>query len=80
VTGSIYQIVIALAHVIGENIWPKRAEVRKERDLSQEVLADEVGLAVTYVGQIERGTRNPTLEIVERLARALKVKPLDLLQ
>jgi transcriptional regulator with XRE-family HTH domain len=65
-----------MAKTLGRNV--RRA--RKERDLSQEALADEVGLAVTYVGQIERGMRNPTLEIVERLARALKVKPLDLLQ
>ena len=67
---------MSLAKTFGKNV----RRVRKERDLSQEALADEVGLAVTYVGQIERGTRNPTLEIVERLARALRVKPLDLLQ
>lgn len=67
---------MSLSKTFGRNV----RRVRKERDLSQEALADEVGLAVTYVGQIERGTRNPTLEIVERLARALKVKPLDLLQ
>jgi transcriptional regulator with XRE-family HTH domain len=48
--------------------------------LSQEALAGEVELAVTYVGQIERGLRIPTLDIVERFARALNVKPLDVLQ
>jgi transcriptional regulator with XRE-family HTH domain len=53
---------------------------RKERGLSQEALADEVELAVTYVGQIERGLRNPTLDVVERFAKVLGVKPLDLLQ
>jgi len=67
---------MSLSKTFGRNV----RRVRKERGLSQEALADEVGLAVTYVGQIERGIRNPTLEIVERLARALKVKPLDLLQ
>ena len=67
---------MSLSKTFGRNV----RRVRKERDLSQEALADEVSLAVTYVGQIERGIRNPTLEIVERLARALKVKPLDLLQ
>lgn len=67
---------MSLAKIFGRNV----RRFRKERDLSQEALADEVGLAVTYVGQIERGIRNPTLEIVERLARVLKVKPLDLLQ
>ena len=65
-----------LAKTFGKNV----RRVRKVRDLSQEALAHEVDLAVTYVGQIERGIRNPTLDIVERLARALKVKPLDLLQ
>lgn len=44
-----------------------------------EVLADEVGLAYTYVGQIERGSRNPTLDVVERIAGVLKVEPLALL-
>ncbi|MEI9930533.1 MAG: helix-turn-helix transcriptional regulator [Rhizomicrobium sp.] len=50
------------------------------RGLSQEALAYEVELAVTYVGQIERGLRNPTLDVIERLAKVLGVKPLDLLQ
>ena len=36
-------------------------------------------LAPTYVGQLERGQRNPTLEVVEKFSRALKVDPLDLL-
>lgn len=53
--------------------------MRKERGLSQEVLADEVGLAVTYVGQIERGQRNPTLDVVERFAEVLGVNSLVLL-
>lgn len=67
---------MALAKLFGKNV----RRVRLERGLSQEALADEVGLAVTYVGQMERGIRNPTLKVVEDLAKALKVKPLDLLQ
>jgi transcriptional regulator with XRE-family HTH domain len=65
-----------LAKSLGVNV----RRIRKEQGLSQEELADEVGLAVTYVGQVERAMRNPTLDVVERLARALGVKPLDLLQ
>jgi transcriptional regulator with XRE-family HTH domain len=65
-----------LARTLGLNV----RRYRKERGLSQEALADAVDLAVTYVGQIERGLRNPTLDVVERLAKALNVKPLDLLQ
>ena len=65
-----------LARLFGNNI----RRYRKERGLTQEELADEVELAVTYVGQIERGQRNPTLDVVERFAKVLGVRPLDLLQ
>lgn len=67
---------MGLARTLGMNV----RRYRKERGLSQEELAETVELAVTYVGQIERGVRNPTLKVVEDLARALGVKPLDLLQ
>ena len=65
-----------LGRVFGINV----RRLRKERGLSQEALADEVELAVTYVGQIERGLRNPTLDVVERFAAVLGVDPLELLQ
>jgi transcriptional regulator with XRE-family HTH domain len=65
-----------LARALGINV----RRYRKESGLSQEALAHEVGLAITYVGQIERGLRNPTLDVVERFAKVLRVKPLDLLQ
>jgi transcriptional regulator with XRE-family HTH domain len=65
-----------LAQTFGSNV----RRLRQERGLSQEALADLVELAVTYVGQIERGRRNPTLEVVERFARGLKADPLDLLR
>jgi transcriptional regulator with XRE-family HTH domain len=64
-----------LAETFGANV----RKVRLERGMTLEVLADEVGLAYTYVGQIERGRRNPTLDVVERIAVVLKVEPLELL-
>ena len=66
---------MGLAQTFGLNV----RRYRKERGLSQEALADAVKLAPTYVGQLERGTRNPTLDVVERFAKVLKVKPLELL-
>ena len=66
---------MGLAATLGKNV----RKARKARGISQEALADAVGLAVTYVGQIERGARNPTLKVVEDFARTLGVKPLDLL-
>lgn len=52
--------------------------VRKARQnlgLSQEDLALEAGLDRTYVSQVERGTRNCTIVVLARLARALKTTP-----
>ena len=44
---------------------------RKAKRLSQESLAHKAGLHRTYVGLIERGQRNPTIEVGHALARAL---------
>lgn len=64
-----------LAQVLGTNV----RRLRQARGQSLEALADEVGLAYTYVGQIERGTRNPTLAVVERFAVALNTDAVSLL-
>ena len=50
--------------------------VRRHRELlrlSQEVLADRSGLDRTYISGVERGVRNPTLQVMQRLADALGV-------
>jgi transcriptional regulator with XRE-family HTH domain len=64
-----------LAEVFGANV----RRVRQERGMTLEALADEVGLAYSYVGQIERGRRNPTLDVVERISKALNINHLELL-
>lgn len=48
--------------------------LRQARGLSQEAFADEAGIHRTYVSDIERGARNPTITVVERLAEALGVR------
>ena len=53
--------------------------LRKSLGISQEALADLSGMRRTYVGGIERGERNVSLDNIERLARALNVDVLDLL-
>jgi transcriptional regulator with XRE-family HTH domain len=53
--------------------------MRKKLGISQEELADLAGLHRTYVGSIERGERNVSIDNIERLARALGQDVLDLL-
>ncbi len=56
--------------------------VRRERErlgLSQEKLAFAAELDRTYISSVERGRRNISLVNIFRLAKALKVKPRDLL-
>lgn len=52
--------------------------LRAERGWTQDDLAYEAGLHRTYVGHVERKTRNPTLESVECLAAALEVSMAEL--
>ncbi|MGA2244150.1 MAG: helix-turn-helix domain-containing protein [Verrucomicrobiota bacterium] len=51
---------------------------RKRRGLSQEELAERAGLQRSYVADVERGSRNLSLENITRLARALRVRVADL--
>lgn len=47
--------------------------LREASGRSQEVFADDAGLHRTYVSDVERGTRNPTITVVEKFAKALDV-------
>jgi transcriptional regulator with XRE-family HTH domain len=55
-------------------------KLREARGWSQEVLADEAGLHRTYVSGLEREVRNPTLQILDKLAKALGVKASALIE
>lgn len=60
---------------LGRNV----RKLREAKGWSQEDLAEASTLHRTYISGIERGARNPTLTVVQRLAKALSVSPAELL-
>lgn len=48
-------------------------KLREEQGFSQEGFADHCGLHRTYISGIERGVRNPTVIVLDKIAKALKV-------
>ena len=55
-------------------------EARSEKGLSQEALADRAGLHRTYISQIERGLKSPSLKSLEQIANALGIPLSNLLK
>ncbi len=64
--------------------WRKRGmrlkRLRENQGWTQRKLAEKVGVARVTIARIEIGNRRPSLELLERLAKALKVKVGDLLK
>ena len=54
--------------------------LRMAADISQEAFADMVGVHRVYMSGIERGKRNPSIDVVERISIALEVEPGRLLE
>lgn len=61
---------------VGRNL----ADFRRQAGFSQEGLADECGLHRTYVSGVERGVRNPTVVVLEKIAKALRIPAARLLE
>lgn len=53
--------------IVGKNV----RRLRQQKGLTQEQLAFEAKIDLTYVGGIERGKRNPSLMVMARIAQAL---------
>ena len=57
----------------------KVRQIRKEKGLSQEALADLAGIDRSYMGHIERGDQNITLTNIYQIADALEVPVINLI-
>lgn len=62
--------------VLGKNV----RRIRLSQKLTQEELAVDAEIDLTYLGGIERGKRNPSLLVMARIADALSVKLTELLK
>ena len=69
------RLVSGLTEVFGTNVRLERTRAK----LTLEDLAEAVGTTAGYLSQVERAKVSPTLEAVDRIAKALKVTPVALM-
>lgn len=68
-----------MAKRIPKSLAEKIKFYREQRKLYQVELADIVGVSTGHIGSIEQGVRSPSLKLLKKIAKALKVSPKDLL-
>ncbi len=66
------------APLIYQKVAANLREARNNKGVSQEKLAFEAKLNRAYIGYIERGERKPSVETLDKIAKALKVPLLEL--
>lgn len=63
------------SRIVGETI----AEIRRKKEISQDVLSGLAGIGRTHLSAIERGERKPTLETLYRISIAFDMKMSDIM-
>lgn len=63
-----------------KTLGQKIKRLRKERGLFQVDLAVRVGISPSYVGAIEQGLRHPSLKVLEKIAKNLRVSLSEILK
>jgi transcriptional regulator with XRE-family HTH domain len=63
-----------------ERVAMQLKRLREARGMTQAELAAKAGLSREYVLRLENASQDPTLSTIEKLAKALKVKPAELLK
>jgi len=62
-----------------EKLGRKIQKLRKDTGLSQEEFAERINISRTHMGHIEQGRKKPSLELLEKIAKQLKVKVNELI-
>ena len=65
---------------ISEQFGKKVRETRLKKGLSQGDVSRRLNVHRSYISGIERGVRNPSLKVIQKIAKALEVKVYDLLK
>jgi transcriptional regulator with XRE-family HTH domain len=63
---------------VGRRVGANIKRLRQAQGLSQEELGDRAGMHRTFISQIERAVKNPTIQTLDKIAIALKVSLTDL--
>jgi transcriptional regulator with XRE-family HTH domain len=61
-----------------EKFGKKLRFFRRQKDLTQEQLAEAIGVSVEFISNIERGINAPSFETLEKLCEALQLLPKEL--
>lgn len=62
-----------------QKLGKKISFLRKEKNFTREMLAEKAGLSAYYLGEIERGEKHSSLEILIKIAKALSIELHELL-
>jgi len=63
-----------------KTICKRIKKYRNDKGLTQEDLAEKVGVSRVYIGYVEQGRNTPSLEVLEKIAKSFKVDVGDLLK
>jgi transcriptional regulator with XRE-family HTH domain len=66
---------MSISNLVGKNI----RFIRRLRNMSQDDLAYEAHSERAYISNIERGKANPTIDVLDRISKALSIEPYILL-
>lgn len=70
---SSVKFLFCLSKTLRTRFGKRVRDLRKQKGWSQEELADKVGLHRTYIGTIERGEQNVSIDNIEKVAKTLGV-------